>query len=124
MEPNNDLTHRVIGCAMEVHHHLGPGLLESIYEECLCHELNQAGIGYVRQQRLPVKYKGHTIDCNFQLDLVVEQALLLEIKAVGQLLPVHEAQILTYLRISGLSLGLILNFNEVRLKDGIRRRRL
>ena len=124
MEPDNDLTHRVIGCAMEVHHHLGPGLLESIYEECLCHEFDQAGITYVRQQRLPVKYKGHDIDCNFQLDLVVEQTLVLEIKAVSQLLPIHEAQLLTYLRISGLGLGLILNFNEVRLKDGIRRRRL
>lgn len=124
MTTDNDLTHRVIGCAMEVHYHLGPGLLESIYEECLCHELGQAGVAFVRQHRLPVKYKGHDIDCHFQLDLVIEQTLVLEIKALGQLLPIHEAQLLTYLRLSGLPLGLLLNFNELRLKDGIRRRRL
>ena len=122
--PDNTLTQRVIGCAMAVHSHLGPGLLESIYEACLCHEFGQVGIQYARQQSLPVKYKGHDIDCQFKLDVVVEQTLLLEIKAVAQIHPIHEAQLLTYLRVNGLKLGLLLNFNELRLKDGIRRRRM
>jgi GxxExxY protein len=121
---DGDLTRRVIGCAIEVHHHLGPGLLESIYEAALCHELSRAGIAFVRQRKLRVKYQGVDLACEFVLDLVVEGVLVLEIKAVAQLLPIHEAQLLTYLRISGLPLGLLLNFNEVRLKDGIRRRRL
>lgn len=122
MEPDSKLSHRVIGCAMEVHYALGPGLLEAIYEECLCHELEQANIRFTRQHRLPVNYKGRTLDCHFQLDLIVDDSLLLELKAVTQLLPVHEAQLLTYLRLSRLPVGLLINFNEVRLKDGIRRR--
>jgi len=126
METAHDsaLTGRVIGCAIEVHHHLGPGLLESIYENALCHELNEAGIGFVRQHPISVNYKGHDIGCDFVLGLVVERSLVLEIKAVPRLHPIHEAQLLTYLRVSGLPLGLLMNFNEVRLKDGIRRRRL
>ena len=126
MEPSQDntLTHRVIGYTMAVHSHLGPGLLESIYEACLCHEFARAGLAYTRQQPLPVKYKGHDIDCQFRLDLVVEQNLLLEIKAVHQIHSIHEAQLLTYLRVSGLKLGLLLNFNEFRLRDGIGRRRI
>ena len=121
---DSDLTRRVIGCAIEVHHHLGPGLLESIYEAALCLELSRAGIAFVRQRKLKVKYQGVDLDCEFVLDLVVEGVLVLEIKAVAQLHPIHEAQLLTYLWISGLPLGLLLKFNEVRLKDGIRRRRL
>jgi GxxExxY protein len=122
--PESELTHRVIGCAIDVHHFLGPGLLESIYEGCLCREFDKTGILYARQQRVPVKYRGEDIGCQFHLDLIVEHSLVLELEAVSQILPIHEAQLLTYLRISGLGLGLLLNFNEIRLKDGIRRRRL
>ena len=121
---NTDLSGRVIGCAIEVHHHLGPGLLESIYEAALCHELATAGIRFARQVPLPILYKSRQLDCGFVMDLLVENALVLEIKAVAHLLPVHEAQLLTYLKVSGMTLGLLVNFNQVRLKDGIRRRQL
>jgi len=119
-----DLSYRIIGCALEVHHHLGPGLLESIYEECMCRELTRAGIGYMRQQPLPIRYKGEDIDCEYRLDLVVEREVVVELKAVAQLYPIHGAQLLTYLRLSGIRLGLLINFNEVHLRDGIRRRRI
>jgi GxxExxY protein len=122
MEPDSVLTRRVIGCAIEVHRTLGPGLLESVYEACLCYGLSQAAIAHVRQQKLPVIYKGHAVDCDLKLDVIVEQSLLLEIKSVQQILPVHEAQLLTYLRVSGLPLGLLLNFNEETMKQGVRRR--
>ena len=122
LEHDNALTRRVIGCAVEVHRTLGPGLLEGIYEACLCHELNVAGLAFLRQYRLPVVYKGQPIDYDMKIDVLVEQTLVLEIKSVLQLLPVHEAQLLTYLRVSGLKLGLLLNFNEETLKQGIRRR--
>ena len=115
---------RVIGCAIEVHRTLGPGLIESVYEECLCQELALAGIGFVRQQKLPVVYKGHCLDCDLRMDVVVEQSLVLEIKSVRVLHPVHEAQLHTYLKLSGLRVGLLMNFNVVRLVDGIRRRLL
>ena len=115
---------RVIGCAIEVHRTLGPGLIESVYEACLCHELAQAGMAFVRQQRLPVIYKGLAVDCDLKMDIVVEQTLVLEIKSVHALHPVHEAQLLTYLKVSGLRAGLLLNFNAVRLIDGVRRRLL
>ena len=115
---------RVIGCAIEVHRTLGPGLLESIYEACLCRELSHAGLAFVRQQRLPVIYKGEPIDCDLIADVVVEASLILEIKSVQKIHPLHEAQLLTYLKVSGFRVGLILNFNEVRLIDGIRRRLL
>jgi GxxExxY protein len=124
---NNDpspLTRRVIGCGIEVHHHLGPGLLESFYEEALARELTSTGLAFQRQARFPLLYKGQALDGTVVLDLIVEQTLVVEVKAVAQILPVHEAQLLTYLRVSRLSLGLLLNFNEARLKDGIRRRRL
>jgi GxxExxY protein len=124
MEPDSVLTRRVIGCAIEVHQTLGPGLLESVYEACLCYELTQASIAHVRQQKLPVIYKGHAVDCDLKLDVIVERSLLLEIKSVQQILPVHEAQLLTYLRVSGLPLGLLLNFNEETMKQGVRRRLL
>jgi GxxExxY protein len=118
------LTQRVIGLAIEVHRHLGPGLLESAYESCLCQELHQAGITFTRQQVLPVRYKGQELDCHYQMDVVVDSCLILEIKSVGAIHPIHEAQLLTYLRLSGLRLGLLMNFNSPMLKNGIRRRRL
>jgi GxxExxY protein len=115
------LSNRVIGCAVEVHRHLGPGLLESAYEECLAYELKLSGIAFQRQAELPVTYKGLRLDCCYRMDLVVENALLLEIKSVELLLPIHEAQLLTYLKLSGIGTGLLMNFNERYLKDGLRR---
>lgn len=99
MQHDNSLTQRVIGCAIEVHRTLGPGLLETVYEVCLCRELALAGISFVRQQKIPVIYKSEPVDCDLRIDVVVEQSLALEIKAVQQILPVHEAQLLTDLRI-------------------------
>ena len=122
MEQDGVLSRRVIGCAIEVHRTLGPGLLELVYEACLCYELTQAGLVYLRQYTLPVVYKGCSIDCDLKVDIIVEQSLVLEIKSVQQILPVHEAQLLTYLRVSGLQLGLLINFNEETLKQGARRR--
>ena len=124
MQLDNDLTGRVIGRAIEVHRTLGPGLLESVYEPCLCHELDLARIAFLRQVRLPIVYKGHRINTDLIIDVLVEQSLVLEIKAVAQILPVHEAQLLTYLRVSGVKMGMLLNFNEETLKQGIRRRLL
>ena len=115
---------RVTGCAIEVHKTLGPGLIESVYEVCLCQELAQAGLAFVRQQKLPVTYKGQRLDCDLRMDIIVEDTLLLEIKSVHMLHPVHEAQLHTYLKLSGLRVGLLLNFNEARMIDGIRRRLL
>ncbi len=115
------LTERVIGLAIAVHRALGPGLLESAYEECFCLELGEAGIGFARQVPLPVLYKGIRLDCGYRLDVVLERDLIFEIKAVERLLPIHEAQILTYLRLSSIRTGLLVNFNSVVLKDGLRR---
>ena len=117
----NELTDRVIGACIEIHRSLGPGLLESAYEECLCYELSQAGIKFERQKPLPVRYKEVNLDCGYRLDLVVEQKLILELKAVEQIAPIHEAQLLTYLKLSGLTLGLLINFNVPVLKSGIKR---
>jgi GxxExxY protein len=119
--PDNALSHGVIGCAIEVHRHLGPGLVESIYETCLCDELALAGLEFVRQQRIAVIYKGRTLDEHYQMDIVVAGTLVLEIKAVHQVHPIHEAQLRTYLRLSGLPPGLLLNFNSVQTKEGISR---
>jgi GxxExxY protein len=119
--PGNDLTHPVIGCAIEVHRNLGPGLLESVYEACLCDELTSIGLTFVRQRSLPVFYKGKTLDGHYQMDILVEGALVIEVKAVHQLLPIHEAQLQTYLCLSGSPLGLLMNFNTTQMKDGIRR---
>jgi GxxExxY protein len=118
------LSRTVIGLAIEVHRHLGPGLLESAYQECLCFELRQAAIPHVRHLKLPVRYKGNELDCSYQLDIVVDNRIVLEIKAVEQILPIHEAQLMTYLRLSTMPLGLLMNFNSPMLKDGIRRRRI
>jgi len=115
---------RVIGAAIEVHRHLGPGLLESAYEECLCFELVRRGVAYERQVPLPVVFKGHRLDCGYRMDIVAEQQLIVEVKSVDQLMRIHEAQVLTYLRLSGLQTGLLLNFNAVLLKHGLRRYQL
>jgi len=116
------LTEQVIGAAIEVHRELGPGLLESAYEACLCHELASRGLRLQRQVALPVRYKGVHLDCGYRLDLVVEDRVVVEVKAVEALLPVMEAQLLTYLRLSGKRVGLLINFHARVLKDGIRRR--
>jgi GxxExxY protein len=120
-QANDLLTQRIIGFAIEVHRQLGPGLLESAYEECLCYELRQAGLVFQRQVPLPVIYKAVRLDCSYRVDVVVENAVILELKTVERLIPVHEAQLLTYLRLSGLRTGLLLNFNSPVLRDGIRR---
>ncbi len=118
------LTQRVIGCAIEVHRELGPELLESTYEQCLAHELASAGIHYRVQVALPVAYKGVNIDCAYRIDVLVEDSLILELKAVGELQPIHEAQLLTYMKLSEIKTGLLINFNVRRLIDGIKRFRL
>jgi GxxExxY protein len=117
----SELSEAVIGLAIEVHRQLGPGLLESVYEQCLCFELGQAALAYQRQVALPVIYKKIRLDCGYRMDVVVEHQLVIEIKAVERFLPVHEAQMLTYLRLSGLRVALLMNFNSVALKDGLRR---
>ncbi|HZF00553.1 MAG TPA: GxxExxY protein [Methylomirabilota bacterium] len=117
----NELTERVIGACIEIHRALGPGLLESAYEECLCHELSITGISFERQKPLPVHYKNVKLDCGYRLDLVVEQKVIVELKTVETLMPIHEAQLLTYLKLSGLTLGLLINFNVPMLKNGIKR---
>jgi GxxExxY protein len=117
----NRVTGTVIGAAIEVHRALGPGLLESAYEECLCRELSLRKIPFERQRSLPVKYKGVSLDCGYRLDLLIADQVVVEVKAVEKLLPIHEAQILTYLRLGGWKAGLLLNFNVPVLKQGIRR---
>jgi GxxExxY protein len=117
----NLITEDVIGGAIEVHRSLGPGLLESAYEGCLCDELHLRGLDFERQKELPVLYKGCLIDCGFRLDLLVGGAVIVEIKAVDRILPIHQAQVLTHLRMTGLRVGLILNFNSLRLTNGIKR---
>ena len=115
------LGERVIGLGIEVHRALGPGLLESVYEECLCHELKTADIEFARQSALSVSYKGIKLDCGYRMDIVVANEVLVEVKSVDRLLPIHDAQVLTYLKLSGLKVGLLMNFNSVLLKDGLRR---
>jgi GxxExxY protein len=117
----NTITERIIEAAIEVHKVLGPGLMESAYEECLCRELALRGIGVERQLPLPVEYKGARLDCAYRVDLLVEQSVVVEIKSVSSIEPIHEAQLLTYLKLGGWKLGLIVNFNVPVLKDGIRR---
>ena len=123
-EPGSVLSGAIISCAMQVHTELGPGLLESAYEECLCHELAQSGFSFKRQVPIPLTYGNLHLDCGFRLDLVVRELAIVEIKSVDRLLPVHDSQLLTYLRASGLPLGLLINFNVVHLRHGIRRRAL
>ncbi len=119
--PDSALTRQVIGCAIEVHRHLGPGLLESVYQTCLCDELTTAGLAFVQHRSMPVRYKNRVLDQSFKMDIIVADTLVLEIKAVSEILQPHEARLLTYLRLSGYQLGLLLNFNAIRLADGIRR---
>jgi|HubBroStandDraft_6_1064221.scaffolds.fasta_scaffold228038_2 GxxExxY protein len=115
-------TSPIIGAAIEVHRHLGPGLLETAYEECLCHELKLRGLDFKRQMDLPVIYKGLSLDCGYRIDLVVQDEVILELKSVEKLLPVHQAQILTYMRLAGKKVGLLINFNVPLLTQGIVRR--
>jgi GxxExxY protein len=116
-----NLTERIIGAAIEVHRHLGPGLLESAYETCLAHELTLLGLDIARQQPLPISYKGLQLDAVYRLDLVVENSVLLELKSVERVEPIHEAQLLTYLRLARLPVGLLINFNVHLLRQGIKR---
>ena len=115
------LSERVIGCAIEVHRHLGPGLLESVYRRCLARELRANDIAAEQEVAIPVTYKGEILDFGFRADLMIEEKMLAEIKVVDRISPVHEAQLLTYLKLSGLRVGLLLNFNAVPLRSGIRR---
>ena len=118
---DNELTHEIIGAAIEVHKNLGPGLLESTYEECLCHELSQRGIPFERQKPIPVIYKGVKLDCGYRLDLLVADRVILELKSVETLAPIHDSIMITYLKLSEHRIGLLMNFNVQILKEGIRR---
>jgi len=115
----NKLSSTIIGAAIEVHQILGPGFLESAYEECLCKELGLRGLSFERQKPLPLEYKGDKLDCGYRLDVVVENGIILEFKACEKIEPIHKAQLLTYLKLSKLSLGLLLNFNVPLMRDGI-----
>jgi GxxExxY protein len=117
----NDISRKIIGAAIEVHKHLGPGLLESAYEECLCCELDLRGIEFKRQVPLPLNYKGLNLDCGYRLDLLVEDKIIVELKTVETVAPIHEAQMLTYLKVRDKRVGLIINFNVRLLVDGIKR---
>jgi GxxExxY protein len=121
MPRENDLTDKIIGAAIEVHRRLGPGLLEAVYEECLCYELSQAGLKFQRQMHLPITYKGIKFESAYKMDLVVEDAIVIEIKAIEEMLPVHSAQLLTYLKSSNKRVGLLINFNVPILKNGLKR---
>ena len=116
-----ELSEQVLGCAIEVHRQLGPGLLESTYEQCLAYELSQLQIPFKLQVELPVEYKQIKLDCGYRIDLLVDDRIVVELKSVDQLLPIHEAQILTYLKLSRVSVGLLINFNVAVLRKGVRR---
>jgi GxxExxY protein len=117
----DELTEKIIGAAIEVHKALGPGLLESAYEECLAHELSSANLLFQRQVPLPVTYKSLQLDCGYRLDFLIEKTVVLELKAIEALQPIHEAQLLTYLKLGGWPIGLLINFNVPVLKNGIKR---
>lgn len=117
----NEMTNRIIGCAIEVHSHLGPGLLESAYEECLSYELQSAGFTTRRQQPVPIVYKEKKLECGYRIDILVDDTVVLELKSVEEINDVHVAQILTYLKFSNKRIGLLINFNVVLLKNGISR---
>lgn len=118
---HEELTGKVRGAAIEVHRELGPGLLESVYEECLCHELNIRAIPYQRQLELPITYKGRQLASDYRIDLLVDEKVILELKCVEALLPIHDAQLMTYLKMTGCRVGLLMNFNVTVLKDGMKR---
>ena len=115
----NKLSNKIIGAAIEVHKSLGPGLLESTYEECLCYELKLRNISFERQISLPVTYKEKLLECGYRIDILVEKSIVLELKAIDKIEAIHKAQLLTYLKLSNISLGLILNFNVPVMRDGI-----
>jgi GxxExxY protein len=117
----DELSNKVIGCVLEVHRELGPGLLESAYQQCLYYELTTAHLKFVMEQPFPVKYKNLEIDCGYRLDILVEECLLIEIKSVEKIIPVHKAQILTYMKLAQIKTGLLINFNVPILKNGIER---
>ena len=114
------LSQRVIGCAIEMHRVLGPGLLESTYEHCLARELSLNNIGFITQHPLPVEYKGVRIDCGYRVDVLIANEIILELKTVQELMPIHEAQLLTYMRLAAIKQGFLINFNVRRLKDGLK----
>ena len=118
---NDLLTEKIIGAAIHVHRELGPGLLESTYETCLCHELKEINLKFERQKAVPVFYKGIRLDGGYRLDIVIEDQVVVEVKTVSELLPVHEAQLLSYLKQVGGGRGLLINFNVKLLKQGLRR---
>ena len=118
----NDLTRRIIGAGIEVHRHLGPGLMESAYHQCLARELELNGIRFRFDWPLPLEYKGLKIKKGYRMDLLVEDAVIVEVKSITAIAPIHEAQLLTYMRLRGVHIGLLMNFNEIVLKDGIRRK--
>ena len=115
------LSGQVIGCAIEVHRFLGPGLLESSYQRCLSRELELNGIAHTCEAPLPIEYKGISLECGYRVDLLVQGALIIELKSVKRIDPIHEAQIITYMKLSGIQIGLIFNFNVTKLKDGMKR---
>ena len=115
------LSNKIIGCAIEVHKILGPGLLESAYEECLCYEFDQNGIFYERQKPAPVIYKEIKLECGYRLDILVENQVVVELKSIDAICPVHEAQLLTHMKFTEKKIGLLINFNVLRLKDGLKR---
>ncbi|NJD76830.1 MAG: GxxExxY protein [Candidatus Methanoperedens sp.] len=117
----NELSKLIVGAAIEVHRSLGPGLLESSYEECLCHELSLREISFQRQAPMPVVYKGIRLDCGYRVDIIVDKKVIIELKSVADVQPIHKAQLLTYLKLSGLKLGILMNFNVQLMKDGINR---
>lgn len=117
----NKLSSKVIGAAIDVHKVLGPGLLESAYERCMCHELTLRGLGFGSQKPLAVSYKGQSLDCGYRLDIVVEDRIIVELKSCEAIEPIHKAQLLTYLKLAGFQLGLLLNFNVTVMRDGIAR---
>jgi GxxExxY protein len=120
--PEQELTREVIAAAMEVHRALGPGLLESAYHSCLCRELQLRNLNFVQQIDLPLSYKGVKLDCGYRIDLIVSDRIIVELKSVQEVLPVHEAQLLTYMRLTAKGVGLLINFNVAVLKKGIKRR--
>lgn len=117
----NEITHGIIGCAIAVHRQLGPGLLESAYEECMALELSARGWHFDRQRPVPLQYRGTLVDCSYRLDLIVEEQVIIELKAVAALDPIFTAQLLTYLKLTGCPIGLLINFNVELLKDGVQR---
>ncbi len=121
MLKREELTDEILSSAIGVHRHLGPGLLESAYEECLCREFTIRGIKFERLKELPIVYKGKAVDTTYRVDIIVEGEVVLELKSVESLIPIHQSQLLTYMKLSGIGIGLLLNFNTVMLKDGIKR---